>query len=72
MVPVLQHDRDRASRVAFWRLHAERDAQIVGNRKVDRHLDAMHRTPNDDPFPGQFDVAYASVGRPVGSRELHR
>ena len=72
MVAVLEHDRDRAGRPAFGRLHPQRDAEIGRDRKVDRHLDAAHGAPNHDPLPGQFDVPHAFVGRLVGDREPHR
>ena len=69
---MLEHDRHRAGRIAFGRLHPERHAEIGGDRKVDRHLDAAHRPPHHDPLAGQLDGAHAPVGRLVGGRELHR
>ena len=63
VIAMLEHDRDRAGRLAFRRLHPERHAEIGGDRKVDRHLDAAHAPAAPRPARGSARRA-ARVRRP--------
>ena len=69
---MLEHDRDRAWRFAGRRLHADRHAEIGGDRQVDRHLDAAHRPAQHHPLAGELDHAHALVGGAVAGREPQR
>src|SRR5450759_4107095 len=51
---------------------AQRDAEKIAHANVDRHLNAVHGTTQDDAFAMKFDLAHAAVGTRIVRIEADR
>src|SRR5215469_418675 len=69
---MLEHERDRALRLAAWRLETQRYAEIGFDREIQRHQHAAYAAAQHHALARELDGTNALVGRRVADGELQR